>query len=190
MAVLTVLFVLLLILMLLAGPFILEARVRLSLRGAVVRAKLFVFGLIPIPVKLTVRLFSEPYFSLCIGSRTIPLLKRKRIGGEIGLLKGVRLIRLDSTVTAGIEDDPARAVLASGSLAVLLNLLTARIAESGRADARLSSRSAIRLSFRLCALLYPPEMLCGFVRARRIARRKAANNSRKTSEKRRNHASC
>ena len=190
MGFLIVLFVLLLTLLFLAGPFVLEARVRAGLRGASVRAKLYVFGLIPIPVRLTVHLFSEPYFTLRFGKKELPLFERKRSGGERGILKGVRLLSLRSSATVGIEDDPARAAVAAGTAAVLLSMLTARFAEDGRAKAGLAETSMIRFSFRISALLYPLEMLIGFVRARRIARRKAANNSRISSEKRKYDASC
>ena len=177
-------FVLLFLLLLLSVPLILEARVRLGLRGAAVRARLYVFGLVPIPLKLSLRLFSDPYFTLRFRNKTTPLLKSRRTGGEIGLLKGVRLFRLDSVTTVGIRGDPARAVCTAGTFAVLLSVLTARYAENGSANARFSETPMIRLSFRVSASLFPLEMLFGFLRARRIARRKAANNSRKRNEKR------
>ena len=182
-------FVLLFLLLLLSVPLILEMRVRIGLRGACARAKLFVFGLIPIPLTLSVRLLSEPYFTLQIGRKPIPLFGKKPSGGEIGLLKGVRLLSLHTVVTVGIEDDPAYAVLAAGSIAVLLSMLTARYAETGSANARLSQKSMIRLSVAITALLFPAEMIAGFLRARRIAKKKSANNNGKTSEKRKNYAS-
>ena len=163
MGFLIVVFVFLFMLLLLNTPLILDARIRLGLRGAPVRASLYVFGLIPIPIRFTVRLFSEPYFTLQIGKKEIPLLTKKRKGGEIGLLQGVRLLWLETVTTVGITDDPARAVICAGSIATALSMLTSRYAESGAAKARPSDRSMIRIAIRVEALLFPLEMLTGFV---------------------------
>ena len=189
MALLIVVFLLLFLLLLLSMPLIVEARVRLGVRGAAVRAKVYVLGLFPIPLRLSVRLFSKPYFTLRIGKKTVPLIKRRRSGGEIGLLKGVRLLRLDSKTTVGIRDDPARAVLLAGTGAVLLSMLTARFAESGSANAGLSGESTLRWTVSIRAMAVLPEALFGLWRARRIAKRNAANNSRKSNEKRATYAS-
>ena len=183
-------FLLLFLLLLVSMPLILEARVRVGLRGASLRAKLYLFGLIPIPVRLTLHLFSDPYFTLRIGSKTVPLFGRRRSGGEIGLLKGVRLLRLETAATVGIEGDPARSVIAAGSVAAALSLLTARFAESGTAKARFARSPMLRIAIRANALLFPLEMLCGFLTERRIARAKAANNRRNLKEKRNGYASC
>ena len=188
MAFLIVLFVLLFLLLLLSMPLILEARVRIGLRAAAVRAKLYVLGLVPIPVRLRVHLFSEPYFTLQIGKTEVPLFKQKPKGGEPGLLQGVRLLWLSTVTTVGIADDPARAVLAAGTVATLLSMFTARFAESGKALAIPAQTSMIRLSVTLSALLFPLEMVSGYLRARRIARRKAAKTIRK-QEKRNQYAS-
>ena len=187
---LVLLFLLLFLLLLLSMPLIVEARARIGVRGAAVRVKVYVLGMIPIPLKLAIHLLSKPYFTLEIGKKRVPLLKRKRSGGEIGILKGVRLLRVDSKTTVGITDDPARAVLLSGTGAVLLSMLTTRFAESGSAEARLSREPMMRWTFAIRTLVSPPDALVGFWRARRIARRKAANNSPKSNEKRVNHASC
>ena len=184
------LFVLLFFLLLLSMPLIVEARVRVGVRGAAVRAKVYLFGLVPIPLRLRVSLFAKPYFTLQFLKKRVPLLKRKRNGGEIGILKGVRLIRVDSFTTVGITDDPAHAVLLAGAGAVLLSMLTARFAERGSAGARLSREPMARWTVSIRALVFPLDALLGFCRARRIARAKAANNSRKSNEKRTNDASC
>ena len=188
MAFLIVLFVLLFLLLLLSMPLMLEARVRIGLRGAAVRGKVYVFGLVPIPVRLRVHLFSEPYFTLQIGKKEVPLFKQKPKGGEWGLLKGVRLLWLSTVTTVGIADDPARAVLAAGTLATLLSMLTARFAKNGSAHARPSETGMVRLSVSISALLFPVEMAAGYLHARRIARRKAAKTIRK-QEKRNQYAS-
>ena len=189
MAFLIVLFVLLFLLLLLSMPLILEARMRVGLRGTVVRGTLYVFGLIPIPLRLLIHLFSEPYFTLMFGKKAIPLFKQKPKGGELGLLQGVRLLQLGTVTTVGIAGDPAHSVLAAGTIATVLTMLTARYAESGTAKARPAETSMIRIRLHVSALLFPLEMAVGFVRARRIARRKAANNNRKANEKRNVYAS-
>ena len=120
--------------------------------------------------------------------KKIPLLTQKQTGGELGILKGVRLLWVDTVTTVGITDDPARAVICAGSIAAALSMLTARYAESGAAKARPSHQSMLRIAVGVEAMLFPLEMLIGFVRARRIARRKAANNIRK-QEKRNSYAS-
>lgn len=188
MVLLIIVFILLFLLLLLSMPLILNVRMRVGLRGAVVRARLYVFGLVPIPVRLSVHLFSEPYFTLLLGKIAIPLIKQKRIGGEVGILKGVRLLWLETVTTVGIADDPAYAVITAGSIATLLSMLTARYAESGAARARPASKSMIRISANASALLFPAEMIAGFLYERRIYRRKAANNTRK-QEKRNQYAS-
>ena len=188
MTVLIVLFVLLFLLLFLSMPLTLEVRIRVGFRAAAVRAKLYVLGLIPIPVRLRVHLFSEPYFTLQIGKKEVPLFKQKPRGGELGILKGVRLLWLSTVTTVGIADDPARAVLTAGTIATLLAMLTARYAESGRALARPTETSMLRLSVSASALLFPAEMLAGFWCAWRIAKKKAANTIRK-QEKRNQYAS-
>ncbi len=188
MWILIVLFVLVFLILLLSMPLIVEARARTSVRGAVVHARVYVLGLIPIPVRLRLHLFSEPYFCLCFGKKRIPLLK-KRERQKGGGISGVRLLRLDSKTTVGIADEPAEAVRIAGAAAVLLGMLTTRLAEGGSAHAGLCRTSMLRISVRITALVFPIELLTGIVRGR-IARRKAAKNSRKTHEKRTEYASC
>ena len=188
MGILIALFVLLFLLLLLSMPLIVEARVSLSLRGAVVRARVYLLGLIPIPVRLRLHLFSAPYFSLKIGQKTIPLLK-KRAGKQRTRLEGVRLLRIDTKTTVGIKGEPAQAVLLSGTIAVLFSMLIPRVAESGSARAALSANSAFRISARARAIVEPFRLLFGMARAR-IARRKAAYNTRNIKEKRTTYASC
>lgn len=190
MMVLIVLFVLLFLVLLLSTPLILEARARLGLRGAAIRAKLWLFGLIPVPLKLSVSLFSEPYFTLQFGRKRIPLLRRRRTGGEAGLLRGVTLVRAETVTTVGVAGDPADSVLLSGAIAVLLSMLTAYFAQSGTAKARYAHTSMLRIRLDVHARLVPLEMLIGLWKARRIAQAKAANNSPEINEKRNEYASC
>ena len=188
MWILIVLFVLLLLLLLASGPIVVEARARASVRGAVVHVRAYVFGLIPIPFRLRVHLFSEPYFCLCIGKKQIPLFrKRKRKSG--GGVRGVRLLRLDSRTTVGIAEEPAEAVRIAGSAAVLLGMLTTRLAENGSSRAGLSKTSMLRISIRAQALVFPLELFLGILK-QRISRRKPVKNSVKSNEKRTEYASC
>ncbi len=189
MWILIILFVLLFLLLLLSMPLIVEARARLSVRGAVVHAKIYVLGLIPIPLKLRVYLLQEPYFSLKIGQKTVPLLQ-KRTRSIKPALSGVRLSRLDTRTAVGIEDEPADAVLIAGSIAVLLSMLTARVADGGSAGAALCRYPLFRITASAQVIVLPPKLFYGVVLASRIARRKAANNTRKTNEKRKTYASC
>lgn len=188
MWILIVLFILLFLLLLLSMPLIVEARARASVRGAVVHARVYVLGLIPITVRLRIHLFSEPYFCLCIGKKRIPLI-RKRGQKKVGGISGVRILRLDTKTTVGIADEPAGAVRIAGSAAVLLGMLTTRFAERGSARAGLSRTSLLRVSARATAIVFPPALFAGIVRGR-ITQRKAANNSRKSHEKRTEYASC
>lgn len=161
MALLIVVFLLLFLLLLLSMPLIVEARIRLGVRGAVVRAKVYVLGLFPIPLRMTVHLFSKPYFTLRIGKKQLPLFGGKRPGRELGLLKGTRFLRLDSKTTVGIEDDPAHAVLLAGTGAVLLSMLTTRFFESGSASAALSSASTVRWTLSIRTIVFSAEALFG-----------------------------
>ncbi len=183
MWILIVAFVLLFLILLLSMPLIVEARVRIGLRGAIVRGKLYLLGLIPIPVRLTVRLFSEPCFTLQIGKKRISLLSRPQSGTR-GITDGVRLLHLYTVVTAGVEGDPAVSTVLSGLFGVLLSMLIPLLAEMGGVRVRPAKQSMVRLSFSLGALVQPVDALIGFWRERRIARAKAANNSRKPKEKR------
>ena len=187
MSVLIVLFVLLFLLLLFSMPLLVEARARAGVRGVAVRARVYVLGLIPIPIRLRIRLFSEPYFTLEIGRRRVPL-RGKRAGG--GLPEGVRILRLETRTTVGITGEPAVAVRIAGTVAVLFGMLTTRLSQSGAAKAALSQEGMLRLSARANAIVFPPQLLSGIVKRRRIAKRKAANNSRKTNEKRTEYASC
>lgn len=186
MWILIVLFVLLFLLLLLSGPLIVEARARASVCGVVVHARIYLLGLIPIPARLRIHLLSEPFFCLCIGKKRVPLLKKRR--GKSGRVSGVRVLRLDTRTTVGIAEEPAKAVWAAGSAAVVLGMLTTRLAEGGSSRAALSKIPMLRVSIRVCALVFPIELLFGLV-CGRIAKRKAANNSRIPNEKRTTYAS-
>ena len=188
MWILIVLFVLLFLLLLLSMPLIIEARGRIGVRGAVVHAKIFVLGLIPIPVRLRLNLMQSPYFTLQIGKKRVPLLQKRKKRAP-ARLAGVRLLRLDTVTTVGISDEPAAAVLISGAAAVLLSMLTTRVAESGSARARLSQQPMVRVAAKTRILVQPVPLLFGIVRGR-IEQRKAANNTRKSNEKRTTYASC
>lgn len=173
---LIVAFVLLFLLLLLSMPLLVEARVRIGLRGAVVRGRVYVLGLIPIPLRLSLRLFSEPYFTLQIGKRTASLLKPAKPGTS-GVRNGIRISRLYTVITIGIEDDPARSTVLSGLVGVVFSMLIPIFAEMGGVRVRPAKRSMVRLSFRIGAIVMPLDAAIGFWRERRIAQAKAANNS-------------
>jgi len=183
-------FIVLFLILLLSMPLIVDARARIGLRGAIIRARIYVFGLIPIPVKLRLHLFSKPYFTLRFGKKRVFLLKKKKQTRKRRPIRGVRLLRLDTRTTVGIREEPAKAVLCAGTAAVLFSMLTTRVAESGSARAAIGEPSMIRISARVRTIVYPHKLLFGFVSGSRIAPRKSANNTRKTNEKRTKHASC
>ncbi len=187
MWILIVLFVLLFLLLLVSMPLIVEAKARVGFRGAIVRAKVYLLGLIPIPLKLRISFFSPPYFTLRFGKkRVFPLQKKRR--GKL-LPEGVRILRLFAGTTVGIEGEPAAAVLAGGTISVLLSMLIPRAAESGSVRAALCNRSMLRFTLNVRAIVHPVPLLVGILRDRRIARAKAANNSGNNHEKRINYAS-
>ena len=188
MWILIVLFVLLFLLLLLSMPLIVEARARLSLRGAVVRGRVWLLGLVPIPVRLRINLLQTPYFSLIIGKKRIGLLQKREKTGK-RRLRGIRVLRIETRTTVGIEGEPAQAVLIAGAVAVLLSMLISRLAESGSARAALSQSPMFRISLGTQAIVEPAPLLFGIAR-RRITRRKAANNTGKIHEKRTTYASC
>lgn len=188
MWILIVFFVLLFLLLLLSMPLIVEARARLSLRGAVVRGRVWLLGLVPIPVRLRINLLQTPYFSLIIGKKRIGLMQKREKTGK-RRHRGIRVLRIETRTTVGIEGEPAQAVLLAGTVAVLLSMLTTRAAESGSAKAALARPSMFRIAANARAIVFPVPLLAGMLRGR-IARRKSANNTRKIHEKRTNHASC
>ena len=187
MWILIVLFVLLFLLLLLSMPLIVEANARVGLRGAIVRAKIYLLGLIPIPVKLRLRLFAPPYFTLQFGKKRIFLFQKKRRGKLIP--DGVRILRLAAKTTVGIEGEPAAAVLTGGAISVLLAMLIPRTAESGSVRAALCERSMLRFTVHAEAIAEPAKLLFGILRNRRIERRKAVNTTGKIHEKRIKYAS-
>jgi hypothetical protein len=188
MWVLIVLFVLLFLVLLVSMPLIVEARARIGVRGAIVHAKIYVLGLILIPLRMRVCLLSRPYFSLCIGKRRTSLLKQNKSGAE-GIAKGVRIRKLNASVSLGIRDDPARATWYAGILGVALSMLIPRIAEAGTVRVHAAKVPMIRLSLSGSAVVLPVDALNGVRRARRIARAENANNTRKSKEKRTEYAS-
>ncbi len=188
MWILIVMFVLLFLLLLLSMPLIVEARGRGGVRGAVVHARVYVFGLIPIPVRLRLYLLQSPYFTLKIGKKQILLLK-KHPKRKTTRIAGVRLLRLDTRTTVGVDGEPAAAVMLAGTVAVLLSMLTTRVAERGSARAALCEAPMVRISASARAIVQPFPLALGIARGR-IARRKAVNNTRKSNEKRTTYASC
>ena len=184
-----VLFVVLFLILLASMPLIIEARMRIGLRGAVLHAKVYVLGLIPIPVRLRIRLFSAPYFTFCFGRKRTSLFKRPHNGAE-GILDGVCVMHLRVAVTLGIRDDPARATWYAGICGVALSMLILRVSETGSVKVSSAKEPVLRLSGTCSGLLQPIDALRGFLRSRRIARANAANNSRKPEEKRNRYASC
>ncbi|MBQ1631202.1 MAG: hypothetical protein II049_00105 [Clostridia bacterium] len=190
MWILIVLFILLFLLLLLSMPLIVEAQGRFSVRGAVVHARLYLLGLIPIPLRLRVYLLASPRFTLIFGKRRVFLLKKRKKKEGKRRIRGIRLLRLDTKTTVGIEDEPAVSVQLAGTIAVLLSMLTTRIAESGSAKARLSENTLLRVTARAQVIVYLLPLMLGIVLMRCITQRKAANNTGKTNEKRKTYASC
>ena len=188
MWILIVLFVLLFLLLLLSMPLIVEARARIGVRGAVVHARVYALGLLPIPVRLRLYLLHTPYFTLKIGKKQIRLLQKKKKPKRTRPA-GIRILRLDTRTTVGVENEPATAVQLAGTVAVLLSMLTTRVAESGSAKARLCETSLVRIAAGMRAIVQPVPLAIGIVRGR-ITRRKAANNTGKSNEKRKTYASC
>ena len=189
MWILIVLFVLLFLLLLLSMPLIVEARGRVGVCGAVVHAKIWLFGLIPIPLRWKIYLLEKPCFTLRIGKKQAPLLQRQMQAGK-PRIEGVRLLKLDTRTTVGVEGEPAAAVLLAGTVAVLLSMLTTRVAQSGSARAGLCEAPLVRISMTAQAIVFPLPLLRSIAKRRRISRRKAANKTRKTNEKRTSYASC
>lgn len=184
MWILIVLFFLLFLLLILSMPIVVEAKLRIGVRGAVLHSKVWLLGLIPIPIRLRVHLLSEPYFTLVFGKKRVFLLQKNRNPGLGGILEGVRVLRLDTKTTVGIAGEPAQSVAVAGTIAVLLSMLIPCVAENGSAQAGLSASSMLRILVKTSALLFPLKMLFGFRRAKRIAKRKAANNISESKEKR------
>ena len=187
MWILIIFFVLLFLLLFVSMPLIIEARGRAGVRGAVVHAKIFVLGLFPIPLRLKLYLLKDPYFTLEIGKKRIGLFEQRR--RRIPRITGVRLLRLDTKTTVGVDGEPAAAVLLAGTAAVLLSMLTTRVAESGSAKAALCAAPTVRFSAAARAIVQPVPLALGIVRGR-IAQRKTAKNTRKSNEKRTTYASC
>ncbi len=188
MWILIVLFVLLFLLLLLSMPLIVEARTRVCVRGAVVHARVYLLGLIPIPLRFRLYLLEHPYFTLCFGKKQVRLFKKRKKRAKTPVA-GVRLLRLDTRTAVGVEGEPAVSVLLAGTVAVVLSMLTTRVAESGSATAALSGRSLLRITANARAIVFPAALLSGIVRGR-IKRRGAAKNTCKTNEKRTTYASC
>lgn len=183
-------FIVLFLLLLLSVPLIVDVRARAGLRGAILHARVIWLGLIPIPVKLRLHLFSKPYFTLRFGKIRVSLLKQNKRKRRRRPLRGVRLLRLDTRTTVGIADEPDKAVLSAGTVAVLLSMLTTRVAESGSARAAIGDSTMLRLTLRARAIVFPAKLLSGILAPKRIARSRSANNTRKSKEKRTDDASC
>ena len=188
MSILIASFLLLFLLLLVSMPLIVETRARLSVRGAVVHAHVYVLGLIPIPLRLRLYLLHTPYFTLQIGKKRVHLFQKRKAHAK-PRTEGVRVLRLDAETTVGIDGEPAQAVLIAGTVAVLLSMLIPRVSESGSARAALSKSPMFRITAKAQGIVQPVSLLFGILR-QRITRRKAANNTRKTNEKRTTYASC
>lgn len=186
---LILLFIILFVVLLLSMPLIVEANGRLSVRGAVVHARLYLLGLIPIPLRLRVYLLASPRFTLIFGKRRVFLLKKRKKKKGKRRIRGIRLLRLDTKTTVGVEGEPAVSVQLAGTIAVLLSMLTTRVAESGSAAAGLSENTVLRITAKTQAIVYLLPLTFGFVLARGITQSKSANNTRKTNEKRTTYAS-
>lgn len=188
MGILIALFVLMFLILLLSMPLIIEARGRIGVRGAVAHVRIYLLGLIPVLLRFRLYLFENPYFTMVFGKNRIFLLKRQGKAGK-PRISGVKLLRLDTRTTVGIGGDPAAAVLAAGTAAVLFSMLTTRIAEGGSAQAGLCETPMFRIAAKAQAIVFLVPFAIGVVLGR-IARRKAANNIGKSNEKRTTYASC
>lgn len=189
MVFLVALFILLFLILLLSMPLIVEARARIGLRGAVVHARVYVMGLVPVPLRFRINLLCAPYFTLRFGKKRASLLRRKPNGAE-GITEGLRIRNLRVSVTLGVRDDPARSIWCAGVCGVLLSMLIPRVSETGTVRVRAAKDAVLRFSVQGSAVLLPFDALRGIWRARRIARAKAADNSVKPKEKRTDYASC
>ncbi len=189
MWILIALFILLFLVLLLSMPLLVEARLRFGLRGAVLHATVYVLGLIPVPVRLRIRLFSKPAFTVQIGRKRASLFMKKRSGAE-GIAEGIDLRRLHIAVTVGVADAPAEATVLAGTLGVLFTMLVPMLAQTGGVRVGTAKTPLLRLTVEGFAIVQPVKAISGYLRRRRIARAKAANNIGKTKEKRTEYASC
>ncbi len=186
MVVLIVLFVLLFLVLLLAMPVIASIYARFSPKGGIVFATLYLFGVIPIPLRLRIRLLSAPYLSLQFGKHNFPLLSHKKrtpIDPRI-----LRMERIDLGITVGIENDGARTVQALGTLQILSTMLLPLYFAKTNVTVHPSyTHGVLRLNVRVIGLIYP----LFFLRSLCISKRnKAKDTNESISEKRYSHVSC
>ncbi len=190
MVFLIVLFAVLLLLLLLAMPIIVSIHARFSPAGGVVRAKAYLFGVLPIPLRLTVRLLSEPYLTVRVFGRERPLLSPKKTPMQRPDPCAIRLERIDAVLTLGISDDPAATVRVLGTLDVLLSLLLSELAPRVRIRPCPSfSAPMLRINAHVLGLVFPLFLLT--MAKKRITGRKPANHKDTIKqEKRYSHAPC
>lgn len=158
MIVLYVLFGLLFLLLLLSVPIVVTATARVSPKGAVIFVRFHLFGAIPVPFRVRVHLFSEPYLSVRILRRTYPLLSASPMPAPDP--RAWRLERVDLGVTLGIEGDNARTVETLGLLCGVFSMLLPRLCRKGRVLPRPAFGSAVfRLTAEVVGLIFPIYLL-------------------------------
>ena len=120
MIVLVFLFALLFLLLLLAMPVVVTARTRISPTGGVIFATVTLLGAIPIPLKARLHLFHQPFLSLQLFGKTIPLKANDSVSVHPNAIAAERI---DLGVTLGVSQDGARTVQLLGTLKVLCDML-------------------------------------------------------------------
>lgn len=154
MIVLIVLFVLLFLLLLLATPVVVTAHARFSPAGGVVHAALHLFGVVPIPLRLRIRLLSEPYLTLRVFGRTHGLLAKKRRAPPSR--RAFRLERIDLSLTLGLPDDSAGTVRCLGIYRVLASMLLPVFCAQNSIAAHASfAHPMLRVRLHVVALVFP-----------------------------------
>lgn len=186
MVVLIILFALIFLLLVLSMPVIVTAYGRFSVRGGVVRIRLLLFGVLPIPLKLRVRLLSPPYLTFRFWKKEHPLLSNRPIAPID--TRVMRLERFDVGVTLGISEDPANTVRSLGLLHGVLSLLLPYAAPRVRVESHPSfTDDVFRVTVHMIGLVYPLFLLLGQTR---ITERERADTVPKFHEKRYSHVPC
>lgn len=121
MIALIVLFVLLLFVLILAMPVIVTASIRFSPVGGVIHGTVTLLGSLSIPVRLRVRIFSEPFLTVQLFQKRIPL-NLKNSGYRLNP-RSYRAEQIRLCVTLGVSNDGAKTVQLLGTVQVFASLL-------------------------------------------------------------------
>lgn len=183
MVILVILFVFLLLLLLASMPVIFTARMRFSPVGGVIHGTVTLFGAIPIPIRARVRLFSEPFLTLQVFRKKIPLHLPKT--DQKPDPRSFRAERIHLYVTLGISNDGARTVQLLGTLNVLASLLLPLLFRNVEVSVQPAfSQEMFRLKAEAIGLVFPLFLFL----SHRIKAAKTANHSKKQlAEKRYSH---